>query len=157
MWQELFELAYRYLRGRGATHADAEDLAQETLVSTFEHLDGIDAGRLRAWVCVVARNKHIDAIRQRQSRQECSECVDPIDSVGDPLREVLRSDDRAAVTRLLESLPPDDQRLLQLKYVDERTVPEIATELGRSVNTVKVGLFRARKRARGEARRGGLS
>lgn len=157
MWQELFELAYRYLREQGASHADAEDLAQETLIATFRHLDGIETGRLRAWVCVVARNKQIDAARRRQARQECSERVDPVDSAADPLGHVLRAVDRDSVVRLLESLPLDDRRLLQLKYFDERTVPEIATELGRSVNTVKVGLFRARKRARNEAKRGGLS
>lgn len=157
MWRRLFELAYRCLRSQGASHADAEDLAQETLIATFQHLDGIDPERLHAWVCAVARNKHIDAVRRRQARRECDERIERGDADGDPLHAVLRSDDHAAMTQLLESLPPEDHRLLRLKYLEERTVPEIANQLGRSANTVKVGLFRARKRARTEARKGGLS
>ena len=60
MWQELYRLTYRYLKGLGLTHEDAEDLAQETLVTAYLHLDEVRTVKLKAWLFTVARHKYID-------------------------------------------------------------------------------------------------
>lgn len=154
MWQTLFALAYRYLRERGLSHADAEDLAQETILATYRQLDGIEPGSLRAWVRTVARNKHVDLVR-RQARfvtvAAVPESSDPDDG---PLAAALASADQDALHRLLLRLSPGDRRLIELKYIDDCSVEEVAATLGRPVNTVKVGLFRARKRLRAHIERG---
>ncbi|MDO8963710.1 MAG: sigma-70 family RNA polymerase sigma factor [Coriobacteriia bacterium] len=148
MWQELFALAYRYLRGRGLAHADAEDIAQDTLLTTFKHLDGIEPGRLRAWVCTVARNKHIDLARRRALTTSADLELEVADADDDPCAAALRAEGQDEARRLLSVLPPGDRRLLELKYVEDRGVAEIAEMLGRPVNSIKVALFRARSRAR---------
>ena len=154
MWQTLFALAYRYLRERGLPHADAEDLAQETILATYRNLDGIEPGSLNAWVRTVARNKHVDLVR-RQARivtvASVPESPDPDDG---PLAAALMSADRESTLRLLSNLSPTDRRLIELKYLDDRSIDEVATILGRPVNTVKVGLFRARKRLKAHIERG---
>lgn len=154
MWQTLFALAYRYLRERGLPHADAEDLAQETILATYRNLDGIEPGSLHAWVRAVARNKHIDLLR-RQARLVAVESVpESADPGEDPLASVLTAADREATLRLLSNLSSADRRLIELKYLDDRSLDEVASILGRPVNTVKVGLFRARKRLRAHIEKG---
>jgi RNA polymerase sigma-70 factor (ECF subfamily) len=154
MWQTLFALAYRYLRERGLSHADAEDLAQETILATYRNADGIEPGSMHAWVRAVARNKHVDLIR-RQARfvtvASVPESSDPEDG---PLVAALASADREETRRLLLRLSPGNRRLIELKYLEDRSVEEVASVLDRPVNTVKVGLFRARKRLRAHIERG---
>lgn len=150
MWQELFVLVYRYLRGRGLSHADAEDLAQDTLLVTYQHLDGIEPGKLHAWVRAVARNRHVDWAR-RHSR---TILVAEKPEVKDVWDDAALAGDRADMKHLLSSLPAADRRLLELKYFEDRTVEEVAEALGQSVNTTKVGLFRARKRLRDRIEKG---
>lgn len=64
MWQELYRRAYAYLAGLGLGHEDAEDLAQETLISAYLHLEAVHPGCLNAWIRAIARHKYIDFLRQ---------------------------------------------------------------------------------------------
>ena len=154
MWQELYALAYRYLRGRGLSPPDAEDLAQETLLVTYQHLDGIDAGKLHGWVRTVAHNKHVDWVRRQGHTVPIVNAPEPMDSANDPLACVVAVGDQEELRRLLSLLPAADRRLLELKYLESQTVEETAAALGRSVNATKVSLFRARKRLRAHLEKG---
>ncbi len=154
MWQTLFALAYRYLRERGLPHADAEDLAQETILATYRNLDGIEPGSLHAWVRTVARNKHLDLVRRQARLVTVASIPESSDPDDDPLACALAGSDREETRKLLSRLSPGDRRLIELKYLDDRSVEEVAVVLGRPVNTVKVGLFRARKRLRAQIERG---
>ncbi len=154
VWQELFVLAYRYLRGRGLSHADAEDLAQETLLVTYQRLDGIEPGRLRAWVLTVAHNKHVDWARRQGRAALVAEAPESMDFSDNPLTAALALGDQEEARHLLSALSPADRRLLELRYLENRTVEETAATLGRRVNTTKVGLFRARKRLRAQSEKG---
>ena len=155
MWQELFVLAYRYLRGRGLSHADAEDLAQDVVIVTYENLDGIEEGSLHAWVRAVARNRHIDWLRRHGRTVLVADVPEYAEADHDPVVSALLEGDTAEASRLLAMLTPADQRLLELRYLEDRTVEEVAAAIGRSVNTAKVGLFRARTRLRAEVLRRG--
>ena len=150
MWQELFVLVYRYLRGRGLSHVDAEDLAQDTLLVTYRHLDGIQPGKLHQWVRAVARNRHVDWARRHSRTILVAEEPEAMDVWED----LALAGDRVDMQHLLASLPAADRRLIELKYFQDRTVEEVAEALSQSVNTTKVGLFRARKRLRDRIEKG---
>lgn len=158
VWQELFTLAYRYLRGRGLSHADAEDLAQETLVIAYLNIDGVDPGSLAAWVRVVARNKHVDLLR-RSARvtpvAESPEIIAPLCS--DPLACALAKSATEEVSLLLACLSEKQRRLVELQYLEGMSVAEVAAASGSSVNTVKVALHRARKHLRSVIKEGDWS
>ncbi len=63
--------------------------------------------------------------------------------------------DRERVERLLEGLEERDRLMLILKEVEGFAVQEIANILGLNANTVKVRLFRARRRIVNLARKRG--
>lgn len=148
MWQTLYVMVYRCLRDRGVSHADAEDLAQETLLTAYRSLDGVEPDKLHAWVRAVARNKHVDLLRRRGDVVVTDAVPDRADSADGPLDAMLAAANREEVQLLLEGLSPEDKQLVELKYVEELSLQEVAARVGRPVNTVKVGLFRARKRLR---------
>lgn len=154
MWQTLFAVAYRFLRERGLSHADAEDLAQDTLLVTYRNLDGIEPGKLHAWVRAVARNKHLDLLRRQGRIVSVAEVPESRDPSEDPLATALASADRDEMLRVLARLSAGDRRLIEMRYFEDCSVEEVATRLGRSVNSVKVGLFRARKRLKVHVEKG---
>ena len=49
------------------------------------------------------------------------------------------------VTKVLKRMRNQYQEILMLKYIDNKKVAAIATELGKSIKAVESDLFRARK------------
>jgi RNA polymerase sigma-70 factor (ECF subfamily) len=50
---------------------------------------------------------------------------------------------RAMLTELVESLPPDQRRVIVKRFVQQKSIREIATDLGRSEGAVKQLQLRA--------------
>ena len=50
---------------------------------------------------------------------------------------------RASLFQLVQTLPPDQRRVILQRFVDGRSIREIAAELGRSEGAIKQLQFRA--------------
>ena len=130
--------------------AEAEDVAQETFVRAYDHLDRYDPARpFATWLFAIGRNvatNHAIARSRRDARHEASR---PVDGAAGAIGSPATSDiwQRAAVI-----LTADAYRVLWLRYAQGLTVREIAGELDRSSIAVKVMLFRARRRLLQEVR-----
>ena len=59
----IFSLCYQMTQN----YFEAEDLAQETFVAAYEHLDSFDGQHEKAWLCRIAMNKCLDF--QRKNRR----------------------------------------------------------------------------------------
>jgi RNA polymerase sigma factor (sigma-70 family) len=138
-----------FLARRLANAADAEDVAQETFVRAYDHLDRYDPARpFSTWLFAIAKNvaaNHALARTRRDARELEGGRRDP----------EVRTDDASASDlwqRAAAVLHPGPYRVLWLRYAQGMTVSEIATELGRSSVAIKVMLFRARRRLLQEVR-----
>ncbi|NHM27162.1 sigma-70 family RNA polymerase sigma factor [Desulfofundulus sp. TPOSR] len=152
MWQELYRLTYRYFSGLGLTREDAEDLAQETLVAAYLHLDGVRPGKLRAWLFTVARHKYIDWLRRSPKGVVLVNfpAEELTDGVRGPEEAALAGAVRETVAAALNRLSPPERTLLALKYNLGLNTQEIASVLKIKPGTVKVRLFRARQKFKEE-------
>jgi RNA polymerase sigma-70 factor, ECF subfamily len=140
---------YRYLRRHGVPHPDAEDLAQEVLVAAFMHSDAVKAGKLHAWLRAVAHNKLIDRARRADNRTlSVAKVPDTRDSAPLPDEIVIGSASRQILLDALGLLPARDQRIVRLRYLEERSVQETAQATGMTVGAAKVALLRARAKLR---------
>jgi len=80
-WQEFHErygqLLYRYARGRGASHADAEDVVQEVELYLFKAIEGFEydarKGRFRSYL----RSAVVHALGRRAAKQAHMPMLDP--------------------------------------------------------------------------------
>jgi len=136
----------------------AQDLAQETFLRAFSHLDSFDPRfRFTSWLLRIAHNVAVDALR-RKSPEEL-----PLDPPGPPavsqgvMQAALvdpRSDEAARLvehgdlTRALEwalaRIRPEYRKLLVLRHHHELSYEEVAAVTGLPVGTVKSYLHRAR-------------
>jgi RNA polymerase sigma-70 factor, ECF subfamily len=134
-----------FLARRLADAAEAEDVAQETFVRAYDHLDRYDPARpFATWLFAIGKNvaaNHAIARTRRDAREQGAVGAIAADAVeGDLWR------------RAEEVLRPDAYRVLWLRYAQGLTVREIAGELGRSAVAIKVMMFRARRRLLQEVR-----
>lgn len=130
------------LRRRGLSAADAEDAAQEAVLKALERPDRYRAGRpVLPWLVVVAWHAHLDHLRRRPGG-----AVSPLRVVPAPTEEAVQAEERTRVGRALGRLPRKLRRVVELFYMQELTITEVAARLGLPEGTVKSHLHRARKR-----------
>ncbi len=131
--------------------ADAEDLVQATLASTYLAWDWInDYASLDAYVRRAMINTHISWWRRRKLDEFPTDEL-PDQVVADHARD---RDLAEVVRRALDRLPRRMRAAVMLRYFEDMTEPEIAALLGVSLGTVKSTVSRAVARLRADAELG---
>jgi RNA polymerase sigma-70 factor (sigma-E family) len=109
----------------------ASELVQEALVRTYLAWRRVRHDEATAYARRVLVNLNIDRWRRRPATpMEAIEAVDP----GDAQQQV---DDRDEVLRMLDTLPPQQRRVIVLRYFDDLTEADVARHLGISLGAVK--------------------
>lgn len=131
---------HRFLVGRLASPADADDVAQETLLRAFENIDRYDPARpFQTWLFTIGSRLAINHGQSAARRKELSAQPDHEPSV--------QPAEAQGVWRLArERLAAEPYRALWLRYARGYSVAEVERELGRSAVSTKVMLYRARRR-----------
>ena len=130
-----------YVRWRCAgLHDLADDVVQEAWLVAVRRLRAFDpaAGSFAAWLAGIAANAVRNALRARRRKP-----TRPLAEVPEPGKEP--ADDSARVAAALAALPEHYEAVLRAKYLDRRTVDEIATAQGASVKGIESLLSRARQ------------
>lgn len=143
---------FAYLRARCDGRAVAEDLTADTFLAAVGQIrrGAVDTVTI-AWLIGIARHKLIDEWR-RSSRRPRAERLDTEASGHDP---GLDGDDtwdavidQHLVAGVLAELGAHHRLALTLRYLDGLPVPEVAANLGRTVEATETLLVRARRRFR---------
>jgi RNA polymerase sigma-70 factor, ECF subfamily len=143
-----------FLQRSGATEASAEELAQETMLAVWRKaaLFRAESAGAAAWIFTIARNLRIDAHR-RYSRGKLIETSDveiefQIDD--SPLADarLASAQYEERVRSALSQLSPDQVRVIELSFFDEKAHAEIAKTLEIPLGTVKSRLRLAIHRLR---------
>jgi RNA polymerase sigma-70 factor, ECF subfamily len=139
----------------------ASDLVQETFLEasqTFPRFTGQSAGELRAWLrCLLLRrvSKHGRRFRKTCKRAVGSEVpLEACESRGTNLPAPVETpsvyaavdEEQSLLLQVLEQMPPDYRRVIQLRYQEGRTFEEIGPLMGRTANAVRLLWLRAIER-----------
>jgi RNA polymerase sigma-70 factor, ECF subfamily len=159
----VFAVAGGILRRR----EDVEDIAQQVFVKAYFSLKRFDQrAAFSTWLYKITVNECWDLLRKKKARPLVYES----DLSEDQARQMEAAGERTTsepdvseklearerVERLLGGLDARDRMMLILKEVEGFAVEEIAEILDLNANTVKVRLFRARRRIVNQAwKRGG--
>lgn len=138
-------IVYRYLRKLHISHADAEDIVQETAYKYLLYSDTIQSSKIRSWLIRVALNFHYDQCRKKKRYElYLKNKILDMDIQEDPEALILLKEKRGQLEHALSKLKPRYRELLLLKYQTELAYDEISALLDLPVSSVKTNLFRAR-------------
>ena len=143
--------------------AEVEDIAQEIFLKVYRSLGRFDfRAAFSTWLYRIVVNECYDHLRRQRAQKSPAGKEVQLGEPGDledlaapgHLPDVARQTElRQLVEQLFRRLPARDRLLLALREVEGFSVGEIAAVMKSKENTVKVQLFRARKRLLDEHRR----
>jgi RNA polymerase sigma-70 factor, ECF subfamily len=143
-----------FMQRSGVSEANAEELAQETMLVVWRKAALFDAASsgAAAWIFTIARNLRIDAYR-RERRGGVIEASDveiefQIDDSPQPDSRLATSQSEERVRSVLSKLPADQMRVIELSFFEEKAHADIAQILGIPLGTVKSRLRLAMSRLR---------
>lgn len=163
----VFSICYKMT----ADYFASEDLAQETFLSAYKHLEEFDGSHEKAWICRIATNKCLDYMRSAGRRSiptadlgfESARAPDggaPSGTVtaGAEENEVvvrqtpesicLEKEVRETLLSRCRSLKPPYDEIAKAYYYDELDVGEIARQRGVKKKTIQTQIYRARSMLR---------
>ena len=151
--RRMFAVAFRYLQ----RPEEAEDLLQDVMVKLWQIRDSLPPGKdLLPFLLTVVRNLCLDRLRSRQIKDDTIEDVDITLDYLQPLDiddKVEEKDRLRHLLGLINQLPPDQQKVLRLRAIDDLSTDEIAKQLNITPENVRQLLSRARKRLRDMAQK----
>ncbi len=128
---------------------DAEDVVQDVCLKIWHFRDRIDPyENMEAYSTTMVKNLSIDKIRSRKPFADEQELIGR--EAGEQLPDSLleEKEERDAIRRIIEMLPPLQQRILQMKDIEGYETGEISEAMGIAAEAVRNNLSRARKRIR---------
>ena len=137
-----FTIALKIVNNR----PEAEEIAQDAFVKAFNYLKNFNrTARFSTWLYRIVFNTAISYKRKNRLITETIENK----RVENPERAdagMERDDKQVYIGRALKKLNEADQLAIQLFYIKEFSLEEVADLMGQNVNTIKVRIHRARQR-----------
>ena len=143
----VFTLALRILKNK----EEAEEVTQDTFLKAYGSLSKFKGdSKFSTWLYKVAYHSSLDYLRKRK-RSIRTEAIDDytvnkLVSHENILDAMEVAEDRMRIKKGIQELSGDDGILITLHYFEELSLSEISKIMDSNANTVKVRLFRARKR-----------
>lgn len=149
-WNDVY--SFQVLRTKN--ELEAEEITIETFSKAFDKISSYkEVFVFKTWLITISKNIHIDRIRKQQRRLDSSglystyktnetEVLDSAPSAEDML---IQQQNLADLLTEIKKLKPRYQQVINLRYFNEMSYSEMASELNEPVNNIKVKVLRARK------------
>jgi RNA polymerase sigma-70 factor (ECF subfamily) len=148
LYEQNFDRVYAFVARRASHRGEAEDLTAEVFHHALANLGRFEwrGTPFAAWLLQIARNALADRW-QRLARERAE--LSP--ETSDP-RTHAEADRRAMLAQLVGRLPADQQRVIRERFIEQKSIREIARDLSRTEGAVKQLQFRALESLRAHMR-----
>ena len=143
----VFTLALRMLKHR----EEAEEVTQDAFLKAYRSLHKFKGdSKFSTWIYKVTYNTCLDRIKKNKKHYNDVAIDDftfnKLESFDNALERMIDSERQLLIKKCIEKLPPDDAYILTLFYFEELSLDEISEIIQITSNTIKVKLYRARKK-----------
>ena len=143
----VFTLALRMMKHR----EEAEEVAQDTFVKAYKSLDGFKGdSKFSTWMYRITYNTCLDRIKKNKRKHQEVEIneftINKLETIDNALTQMVEKERQQMVKECIESLPSEESFMLTLYYYDDLSLDEISKIVDLPSNTIKVRLFRSRKK-----------
>ena len=135
-----FDRIYSYLHMTVGNRHDAEDLTNQTFLKMLESIGRFrwQAAPFSAWLFRIAHNLSMDHFRANRRWQPEEEVPEPPDSQERSAEdEAMQSIGRQSMMSLIDTLSPEQQQVLTLKFVFNFPNGDVATILEKTEGAIK--------------------
>ncbi len=148
LYEGNFERVYAFIARRVASREDAQDLTAEVFHEALRNLSRFEWRGLpfAAWLLGIASHLLADRWRHFARRHEV-----PAGDLNEPGADP-QIETHAMLSQLVDALAPDQRLVVLRRFVEQKSLREIAGELGRSEGAVKQLQFRALQNLRAQMR-----
>lgn len=161
--KRLYPLVAKIVRSHRSRRTPEEDLCQMIFIKVFQKLNQFSGQvPLEHWVSRVAVNTCLNQIAAEKVRPELRHAdlseeeqaiVENLAVSSEDLAPDRRFASRQLVEHLLELLKPAERLVIDLLYLQQRSVEEIRQITGWSTSLIKVRAFRARRKMKDQLSR----
>lgn len=141
LYEQNFHRVYAYIARRVRDRAEIQDLTAHVFHQALANLGKFKwkGSPFCAWLYRIASNAIADQAKRkvRESMPQANPTVES--SSATDLEDVER---RARLFSAVDTLPEDQRRVIVMRFADEKSIRDIADELGRSEGAVKQLQFR---------------
>src|SRR6266849_3042390 len=144
LYQNNFERVYAYIVRRVENRAETEDLTSEVFHHALANLKRFEWRGIpfAAWLFRIAANLISDRW-QRTGREPIDDEPEQIELAHVSPVEIEEVERRATLFRLVETLPVEQRRVVVLRFVEQKSIKEVAQEIRKTEGAVKQLQFRA--------------
>lgn len=140
------QLAYRVAIRLLGNHHDAEDVAQEALVTAWQQLPRFKANsRFTTWLYQIVTRKAMNRITRTRATESLDLLGDAPETGDEPSQHLERDQTVEAVTNAVAALPPPQRIAVVLRHFEGLSNAEIARITNSTIPAVRSHLFRGRR------------
>ena len=138
-----FERVYAYVMRRVGDRSETEDLTAEVFHQALANLKRFEWRGIpfAAWLFRIAANLISD--RWQKSGREVTVDAEQIESAPASKKDLEEVERRATLFRLVNTLPAEQQKVVVLRFVEQKSIKEVAREIRKTEGAVKQLQFRA--------------
>jgi RNA polymerase sigma-70 factor (ECF subfamily) len=151
LYEIKFALVYAYIARRVGDRDLAEDLTSEVFHRALANLARFEwrGAPFAAWLVRIAANAIADRLKTTAQERKFYSLDEA--SLSEPSEIDLEEiEQRAQLFGMVEQLPADQRRVIAMRFAEQKSIREIAQELGRTEGAVKQLQFRGLEKLRSQ-------
>jgi RNA polymerase sigma-70 factor (ECF subfamily) len=142
LYESNFERVYAYVVRRVGNRTETEDVTAEVFHHALANLKRFEWRGIpfTAWLFRIAANLISDRWQRSGREVDDPKAVDSAQASAAEMEDVER---RATLFRLVDTLPAEQRRVVVLRFVEEKSIKEVAQAICKTEGAVKQLQFRA--------------
>lgn len=144
-WVDVFSFVMKKVHDEN----DADEITVNVFSKVLSKLDMFDPHfQFKTWILTIAQNTIIDFWRKKsRENQDPTENLDEVKNqyAKSPEELMISEEEQKKIIKTIESLDVNYQEIIRLRFFEEKSIKEIAEELGISVANTKIRVMRAKK------------
>jgi len=144
-WVDVFSFVMKKVRDEN----DADEITVNVFSKVLSKLDMFDPHfQFKTWILTIAQNTVIDFWRKKsRENQDPTENLEEVKNqyAKSPEELMISDEEQKKIIKTIESLDANYQDIIKLRFFEEKSIKEIADELGISIANTKVRVMRAKK------------
>lgn len=144
------DMAYTIAVRIVGNHEDAEEVVQDSFLKAFKYLDRFKrASKFSTWLYRIIYNTALTKIGNKNNvtfeLEDDDEYTEYVSDEGSVLQRLTNSDRKKYLDMAIEKLKKEDQLIITLHYIADKSIAEITEIMDMKSSAIKMRLLRSRK------------